>query len=63
MKVHQENAIKVAEFLESRPRMLRVLYPGLSSHPQHELAKTQMSNFSGMVVFVTDQPHNDQVSY
>jgi methionine-gamma-lyase len=59
MKVHQENAIKVAEFLESRPRVLRVLYPGLSSHPQHELAKTQMSNFSGMVVFVTDQPHKD----
>ena len=59
MRVHQENAIKVAEFLESHPRVLRVLYPGLPSHPQHELAKMQMRNFSGMVVFVTDQPHKD----
>ena len=59
MRVHQENALKVAEFLESHPRVLRVLYPGLASHPQHELAKMQMMNFSGMVVFVTDQPHED----
>jgi cystathionine beta-lyase/cystathionine gamma-synthase len=59
MRVHQENAIKVAQFLENHPRVLRVLYPGLPSHPQHELARMQMRNFSGMVVFVTDQPHKD----
>jgi methionine-gamma-lyase len=59
MRVHQENAIKVAQFLENHPRVLRVLYPELPSHPQHELARMQMRNFSGMVVFVTDQPHKD----
>ena len=59
MRVHQENALKVAVFLEGHPRVLRVLYPGLPSHPQHELASMQMSNFSGMVVFVTDQPYKD----
>jgi cystathionine beta-lyase/cystathionine gamma-synthase len=51
MKAHAENAIKVAHFLESHPKIVRVIYPGLSSHPQHELALKQMNNFSGMITF------------
>lgn len=51
MKVHEENALKVATFLENHPKVKRVIYPGLPSHPQHELAKRQMSNFSGIVIF------------
>ena len=46
-----ENAQQIAEFLESHPGVGEVIYPGLSSHPQHELAKTQMSGFGGMVSF------------
>ncbi len=45
------NALKVAKFLESHPRVARVFYPGLESHPHHELAKTQMSDFGGMLTF------------
>jgi methionine-gamma-lyase len=51
MRAHAENAQKVAEFLENHPRVTRVIYPGLKSHPQHELACRQMNNFSGMVAF------------
>ncbi len=51
MRVHQENALKIAHYLESHPKVERVIYPGLPSHPQHELAKRQMKNFSGMVTF------------
>jgi methionine-gamma-lyase len=53
MKAHQENALKVAQFLESHPQVKQVIYPGLPSHPQHELAKRQMRNFSGMIAFQT----------
>lgn len=56
MKAHEENALKLAQYLENHPRVVRVLYPGLPSHPQHDLAKKQMRNFSGMISFVTDQP-------
>ncbi|MEM7207955.1 MAG: aminotransferase class I/II-fold pyridoxal phosphate-dependent enzyme [Pseudomonadota bacterium] len=59
MRVHQENALAVAEFLENHPRVNRVLYPGLPSHPQHALAQSQMKNFSGMISFTTDQPGED----
>jgi len=51
MAAHEKNAMRVAEFLESHPKIERVIYPGLASHPQHELARRQMENFSGMVVF------------
>lgn len=53
MKAHEETALKVARFLESHPEVTRVFYPGLASHPQHELAKRQMKNFSGMMTFQT----------
>ena len=49
MKKHEENALKIAEFLEKHPKIKEVYYPGLKSHPQHELAKKQMSGFGGMV--------------
>ncbi len=48
---HQENAMKLARFLENHPKVERVLYPGLESHPQHALAKAQMTGFSGMITF------------
>lgn len=51
MKAHQAGALTVAEWLETRPNVTRVIYPGLPSHPQHELAKRQMKNFSGMLSF------------
>lgn len=49
MRAHASNAMAVAKVLESHPRVNRVLYPGLPSHPQHALAKQQMSGFGGMV--------------
>lgn len=51
MREHALNAQIVAEFLESRNDVARVYYPGLPSHPQHELAKRQMSGFGGMLSF------------
>ncbi len=51
MRQHEENALAVAEFLQDHPQVETVSYPGLPSHPQHELAKRQMSGFSGMVSF------------
>lgn len=51
MKQHQENAIAVAQFLAKHPKVEKVLYPGLDSHPQHMLAKKQMSGFGGMISF------------
>lgn len=54
MRAHAEGALAVARFLEEHPKVTRVLYPGLPSHPQHELAKRQMDNFSGMLAFRTE---------
>ena len=51
MRAHQEGALKVAEWLEAHAGVTRVLYPGLASHPQHDLAKRQMKNTSGMIAF------------
>ncbi len=53
MRAHEEAALKVARFLEDHPQVGRVFYPGLPSHPQHELARRQMRNFSGMMTFQT----------
>ncbi|HPR62579.1 MAG TPA: PLP-dependent aspartate aminotransferase family protein [Thermoanaerobaculia bacterium] len=49
MERHSANAMKVAEFLQVHPSVDRVIYPGLPSHPQHEVAKEQMKSFSGMI--------------
>lgn len=51
MKEHERNARIVAEFLDSHPKVKRVFYPGLESHPQHELARRQQRGFGGMVSF------------
>jgi methionine-gamma-lyase len=62
MRAHAEGADKVARFLEAHPLVTRVIYPGLPSHPQHELAKRQMHNFSGMLTFqVADGPATAKV--
>jgi cystathionine gamma-lyase len=52
MERHQENAARVARFLEGHPQVERVTWPGLASHPQHELARRQMRGFGGMLTFV-----------
>ncbi|MDF1795565.1 MAG: PLP-dependent aspartate aminotransferase family protein [Coxiellaceae bacterium] len=49
MQRHCESAMKIAQWLEQHPKVNKVYYPGLSSHPQHELAKKQMRDFGGMV--------------
>jgi cystathionine gamma-lyase len=51
MRQHEINAKAVAEFLEKHPKVSRVVYPGLKSHPQHDLACKQMSGFGGMITF------------
>jgi cystathionine gamma-synthase len=51
MRAHSENAMKVAEFLARHPKVARVHYPGLQSHPAHEIAARQMSMFGGMLSF------------
>jgi cystathionine gamma-lyase len=51
MQEHERNALKIAGFLEQHPRVRRVIYPGLMSHPQHDLARRQMSGFGGMLSF------------
>jgi cystathionine beta-lyase/cystathionine gamma-synthase len=51
MERHCENALAVARFLEGHPRVSRVIYPGLESHPHHELARQQMSGYGGMLTF------------
>ena len=51
MARHEQNALKVAEFLQGHPKAGHVVYPGLPSHPQHGLAKKQMKGFGGMLTF------------
>ncbi|AJA48353.1 cystathionine gamma-synthase [Clostridium pasteurianum DSM 525 = ATCC 6013] len=51
MKQHSDSALKIAEFLEFHPSVKFVAYPGLKSHPQHEIAKKQMTMFSGVISF------------
>jgi methionine-gamma-lyase len=56
MRCHEQNALKVAAFLEHHSGVEKVIYPGLESHPQHQLARRQMDNFSGMMSFRTAKP-------
>ena len=51
MRAHSESALQLARWLEAQPAITRVYYPGLTSHPQHELAKRQQSGFGGIVSF------------
>jgi len=52
MQRHEENALRLARFLAAHPQVERVTYPGLPEHPQHALARRQMSGFGGMLTFV-----------
>ncbi|MGA9033010.1 MAG: O-succinylhomoserine sulfhydrylase [Sulfuricaulis sp.] len=54
VKAHSANALALAQWLEKQKRVKRVYYPGLASHPQHELAKKQQSGFGGIVSFEVD---------
>jgi cystathionine gamma-lyase/cystathionine beta-lyase len=51
MKKHAENAMKIAEFLNDHPKVSEVFYPGLPSHPGHDIAKKQMDGYGGVVSF------------
>ncbi|HEX6322116.1 MAG TPA: PLP-dependent aspartate aminotransferase family protein [Vicinamibacterales bacterium] len=51
MKQHNENGQRLADYLEAHPKVTRTIYPGLKSHPQHELAQRQMRGFGGMLTF------------
>ena len=51
MEMHCANAMEIAKYLEQHPKVEKVFYPGLPSHPQHETAKKQMKNFGGMISF------------
>jgi len=55
MKRHEENALLIATFLESHPKITQVYYPGLPSDPFHNLAKQQMTGFGGMISFKLDK--------
>ena len=52
MECHCKNAMKIAEFLEQHPAIESVIYPGLASHPQHNIAKKQMPLFGGMITII-----------
>jgi cystathionine beta-lyase/cystathionine gamma-synthase len=58
MRQHNENGMAMAQFLAAHPKVRRVHYPGLPSHPQHELAKKQMNGFGGMLSFETGSLEN-----
>jgi cystathionine beta-lyase/cystathionine gamma-synthase len=58
MKQHDESGRKVAEFLASHKKVQKVFYPGLPTHPQHELAKQQMSGFGALISFETGSLEN-----
>ncbi len=62
MQRHNENGQQVAEFLESHPAVRRVLYPGLKSHPDYQLARETMSGFGGLVTFEVDSDDWRQVA-
>ena len=53
MQRHCENGKKIAEYLASNPKIEKVYWPGFESHPNHEIAKSQMNDFGGMISFVT----------
>ncbi|MGK2858973.1 MAG: trans-sulfuration enzyme family protein [Thermoanaerobaculia bacterium] len=62
MRVHSENAMKIATWLEAHPAVRAVHYPGLASHPAHAIAKKQMSGFGGMLSFEIDGTREQAVA-
>ncbi|XP_021721423.1 cystathionine gamma-synthase 1, chloroplastic-like [Chenopodium quinoa] len=65
LRVQQQNttAMRMAEVLEAHPKVKRVYYPGLPSHPEHELAKRQMTGFGGVVSFEIDGDLHDTIKF
>ncbi len=65
VRVHQQNtnAMKLAEYLSNHPKVRRVYYPGLPSHPNHELAKSQMKGFGGVVSFEIEGSGKDAATF
>jgi cystathionine gamma-lyase len=63
MQAHERNAQAVAEFLAHHPKVDRVHYPGLASHPQHALARAQMSGFGGMLSFTLRVPEERAMAF
>ncbi|MBQ4844265.1 cystathionine gamma-synthase [Pseudoalteromonas sp. MMG005] len=63
LKQHQENALAIAKYLEQSDYVSQVYYPGLESHPQHELAKKQQAGFGGMVSFDIKGGLNDSAAF
>lgn len=61
MKQHQESALKIANYLESHPKIVTVNYPGLTSFPQYELGQQQMSGYSGLMSFQLDTEDLDKI--
>lgn len=62
MQRHCANAAELAAWLEAHPRVRRVIYPGLESHPQHALAKHQMHAFGGMISIILDGTLEDTIT-
>ena len=60
---HADNAQRIAEALAAHPRVTRVYYPGLKNHPGHDIARTQMSGFGGMVSFELDGTIDDVTGF
>ncbi len=63
MERHCDNALKVAQFLESHPKVSRVLYPALESHPQYEIAKRQMKKGGAMLAFEINGSKQDTFAF
>ena len=63
MREHQKNAMAVAKFLESSPHVKRVIYPGLPSHPEYELLKTQCKGFGGMLTFIINGTMENAIKF
>ncbi len=59
MRAHNQNAMKVAKFLESHPKVLKVNYPGLESSTGHAIAARQMKGFGGMISFLVDGDYEE----
>ncbi|TVQ67855.1 MAG: aminotransferase class I/II-fold pyridoxal phosphate-dependent enzyme [Balneolaceae bacterium] len=62
MRGHNEHAAEVARFLSDHPRVADVYYPGLESHPGHDIAKKQMKGFGGMISFLVDGGEKESIA-
>ncbi|MFH1892543.1 MAG: cystathionine gamma-synthase [Candidatus Zixiibacteriota bacterium] len=63
MERHAQNAGQIANWLEAHPKVRKVIYPGLESHPGHEIAKKQMTGFGGLISFEIDGSQADAVKF